>query len=36
MYIEADFIQLSALQHYLFCPKQFARIHAEQIWDETA
>jgi CRISPR-associated exonuclease Cas4 len=35
MYIEADLIQLSALQHYLFCPRQCALIHVEQIWVES-
>ena len=30
-----DFIQLSALQHYAFCPRQCALIHIEQIWTEN-
>ena len=34
-YAEADLIQLSALQHYLFCPRQCALIHVEQIWEES-
>lgn len=29
-------IPLSALQHYLFCPRQCALIHIEQIWAENA
>ena len=32
---EADFIPLSALQHYLFCPRQCALIHVEQAWAEN-
>jgi CRISPR-associated exonuclease Cas4 len=28
-------IPLSALQHYLFCPRQCALIHVEQIWSEN-
>lgn len=26
---------LSALQHYLFCPRQCALIHMEQLWEEN-
>ena len=33
---DADFIALSALQHYLFCPRQCALIHVEQAWSENA
>lgn len=32
---EADLIALSALQHYLFCPRQCALIHVEQAWAEN-
>jgi CRISPR-associated exonuclease Cas4 len=32
----ADFIALSALQHYLYCPRQCALIHIEQAWAENA
>jgi len=35
MYSEDDLIQLSSLQHYVFCPRQCALIHIEQIWDEN-
>ena len=35
MYPEPDFIMLSALQHYLFCPRQCALIHIEQQWAEN-
>ncbi len=34
-YSEEDFIQLSALQHLLFCERQCALIHVEQIWVEN-
>jgi CRISPR-associated exonuclease Cas4 len=30
-----DFIPLSALQHYLYCPRQCALIHLERIWAEN-
>ena len=30
-----DFIPLSALQHYLYCPRQCALIHVEQRWEEN-
>lgn len=30
-----DFIPLSALQHYLYCPRQCALIHLEQLWAES-
>lgn len=32
---EEDFIMLSALQHFVFCPRQCALIHIEQVWDEN-
>jgi len=33
---EDALIPLSALQHYLFCPRQCALIHVEQLWAEDA
>jgi CRISPR-associated exonuclease Cas4 len=30
-----DYITLSELQHFVFCPRQWALIHLEQIWDEN-
>ena len=33
---DADLIALSALQHFLFCPRQCALIHVEQLWAENA
>jgi len=35
MYSEEELLPLSALQHYLFCPRQCALIHIEQIWIEN-
>jgi CRISPR-associated exonuclease Cas4 len=32
---EDALIPLSALQHYLFCPRQCALIHVEQLWAEN-
>jgi CRISPR-associated exonuclease Cas4 len=32
---ESDLIPLSALQHFMFCPRQCALIHVEQIWEES-
>ena len=35
MYSEDDLVMISALQHYLFCPRQCALIHIEQQWQEN-
>lgn len=32
---DADLVPLSALQHYLFCPRQCALIHVERAWAEN-
>lgn len=32
---DEDLIPLSALQHYLYCPRQCALIHIEQLWAEN-
>ncbi len=32
---ETDLLPLSALRHYLFCPRQCALIHVEQLWFEN-
>lgn len=32
---EDDRVPLSALQHYLYCPRQCALIHVEQLWAEN-
>jgi CRISPR-associated exonuclease Cas4 len=34
-YTEDDLIQLSALQHFAYCPRQCALIHVEQVWSEN-
>jgi CRISPR-associated exonuclease Cas4 len=33
--VSEDTIPLSALQHYLYCPRQCALIHVEQAWAEN-
>ena len=35
MYSPEDLIQLSALQHMVFCERQCALIHIEQTWTES-
>lgn len=35
MYAEDDLLMISALQHLLFCPRQCALIHLEQVWTEN-
>jgi CRISPR-associated exonuclease Cas4 len=35
LYSEDDLVQISALQHFLFCERQCALIHIEQAWDEN-
>lgn len=32
---ESQALMISALQHYAFCPRQFALIHVEQVWSEN-
>jgi CRISPR/Cas system-associated exonuclease Cas4 (RecB family) len=32
---DADLIPISALQHFLYCPRQCALIHLEQQWAES-
>ena len=34
-YTEDDLIPLSALQHLIFCERQCALIHIEQVWEEN-
>lgn len=34
-YSEDDFLMLSGIQHYAFCPRQWALIYIEQQWDEN-
>jgi len=35
MYAEDDLLPLSALEHLVFCERQCALIHIEQLWDES-
>ncbi len=35
MFTEDDLVMLSALQHFIFCPRQCALIHIEQLWIEN-
>jgi len=35
VYTEDDLIQISALQHALFCERQYALTHLEQTWEEN-
>jgi CRISPR-associated exonuclease Cas4 len=35
VYTEDDLIPISSLQHVLFCERQYALIHLEQIWTEN-
>lgn len=30
-----DFLMMSGIQHYCFCPRQWALIHVEEIWSEN-
>ena len=35
MELEDDYIPLSALQHFVYCPRQCALIHVERLWREN-
>lgn len=35
MYSEDEWLALSGIQHYGFCPRQWALIHIEQQWSEN-
>lgn len=35
MNTDDDLIMISALQHFLFCPRQCALIHIEKVWEEN-
>lgn len=35
MYTEDQLQPISALQHWIFCPRQCGLIHLEQLWDEN-
>ena len=35
MYSEEDMLMLSGIQHYMFCPRQWAIIHLTQDWEDN-
>jgi len=35
MYTDDDMLMLSGIQHFRFCPRQWALIHIEQQWDDN-
>ncbi|HET54292.1 MAG TPA: CRISPR-associated protein Cas4 [Ignavibacteria bacterium] len=35
MFTEDDFIMISALQHYVYCPRQCGLIHVDDVWQEN-
>ena len=35
MYREEDYLNLSGIQHFVFCRRQWALIHIEQQWEEN-
>ena len=35
MYAEDEYLALSGIQHYAFCPRQWPLIHLEQQWSEN-
>lgn len=34
-YNDEDMLKLSGIQHYMYCPRQWALIHIEQQWDDN-
>ncbi len=36
LYVEEEMLQLSGIQHYVFCPRQWALIHLEQLWADNS
>lgn len=34
-YVEDDFLMISGIQHFSFCPRQWALIHIDQVWAEN-
>ena len=36
MFAEEEYVQLAALQHFVYCPRQCALIHTERVWAENA
>ena len=35
MYTEDEMLMLSGIQHFVFCPRQWALIHIEQVWSDN-
>lgn len=35
IYVEDDYLMLSGIQHFAFCPRQWALIHVEEQWNEN-
>lgn len=35
MYDENQMLQLAGIQHYMYCPRQWALIHIEQAWEDN-
>ena len=35
MFDEDDLLPVSALQHFMFCPRRCALVHIEQVWMEN-
>ena len=35
MYKEEDMLMLSGIQHFMFCPRQWALIHIDQQWEDN-
>lgn len=35
IYAEDDMLMLSGIQHFMFCPRQWALIHIDQQWEEN-
>ncbi len=35
IYEEDNYLMLSGIQHYAFCPRQWALIHVENQWNEN-
>lgn len=35
MYAEEDLLMLSGVQHFSYCPRQWALIHIEQLWESN-
>jgi CRISPR-associated exonuclease Cas4 len=35
MFLDHEYVSISALEHYSYCPRQCALIHAERVYDEN-